>query len=76
MAASTDPANSGIQREPDLPNREEIVPLKPDYHPSAEFAMLEETDKEQSSHNTRRMKRDTRGLASQATHDPNDGIDL
>lgn len=75
-AALADPANGGIRCEPELPEHEEIMPLKPDYDPSAEFAMLEETDEEQSSRNARRMKRDTRGLARQATLDPNDGIDL
>ena len=76
MTTATDPTNGGIRREPDLPGHEEIMPAKSDYDPAAEFSMLDEADEEQTNRNARQMKRDMRGLARQATLDPDDGIDL
>ena len=33
LAAAEDPANSGIRREPELPDHEEIVPERAETHP-------------------------------------------
>ncbi|MHC5307424.1 hypothetical protein [Bartonella sp. LJL80] len=75
-AALADPANGGIRCEPELPEHEEIMPAKSDYDPATQFTMLDEVDDEQNNRNSRQIKRDMRGLARQATLDPDDGSDL
>jgi type IV secretion system protein VirD4 len=72
LKSSTDPANGGIRREPELPEHEDVVPNIP--KPAAEFAF--EDDAGDDAIRSRVMRRQARGIARQAAMDPNDGIDL
>jgi type IV secretion system protein VirD4 len=72
LVSSTDPANGGIRREPELPEHEDVVPNIP--RPVAEFAF--EDDAGDEAVRSPVMRRHARGLARQAAMDPNDGIDL
>jgi type IV secretion system protein VirD4 len=71
--AVEDPANSGIRREPELPEHEEIAPERP--WPAREF---DATDDE-SDDDTERFavfERSARGVARQASLDPADDMGL
>jgi type IV secretion system protein VirD4 len=72
LVSSTDPANGGIRREPELPEHEDVVPNVP--KPGAEFAF--EDDADDDAIRSQVMRRQARGLARQAAMDPNDSIDL
>jgi type IV secretion system protein VirD4 len=71
--SASDPANSGIRREPELPKHEEIAPDPAD--PKAEFRFGDE-DSDDDAVRARALRRQVRGLARQAAMDPNDGINL
>lgn len=67
-----DPANSGIRREPELPEHEEILPPP---SPPQEFELLdEEPDVDAAKANAMRAR--MRMVARQASLDPGDGIEL
>jgi len=68
-----DPANSGIRREPELAEHEDIAPEPPT--PSPEFAFGED-EPDEDAVRARALRAAARGLARQAALDPGDGIDL
>jgi type IV secretion system protein VirD4 len=72
VALVADPANGGIRREPELPEHEDIAPEQA--KPSTEFAF--EDDAGDKAVRARVLRAQARGLARQASMDPNDGIDL
>lgn len=71
-ADTEDPANSGIRREPELPEHEAIDPT-PLQVPDEFTALLDEPDEEAVQAKT--LSR-VAGLARQVSLDPNDGMDL
>jgi type IV secretion system protein VirD4 len=71
--AETDPANSGIRREPELPEHEEIAPERA--IPSPEFRFVED-EPDDDAVRARALRRQVRGLARQAVMDPGDGMEL
>ena len=72
-AAATDPANSGIRREPELPEHEEIVP---DERPVVgEFDVLDD-EPDVDAAKARTIRQQFTSVARQATMDPSDGIEL
>ena len=68
----TDP-NSGIRREPALPEHEAIIPEEP--RASHEFAVVEDEPDDDGVH-ARALRQHMRNVARQAALDPNDGIEL
>ncbi len=71
-----DTANSSLRREPELPEHVEIVHEKKEPTPEDEFKHLLGDDQEDSARQRQVMRRQMRGLARQASMDPNDGIDM
>jgi type IV secretion system protein VirD4 len=71
-----DKANSGLRREPDMPQHVEIVHEKKEPAPEDEFRHLLGDDQEDSARQRQVMGRQMRGLARQVSMDPNDGIDM
>ncbi|WIW50305.1 conjugal transfer protein TraG (plasmid) [Bradyrhizobium sp. 62B] len=69
-----DTANSGLRREPELPDHVAIVKETTEVAPAGEFAVLE--DDEDAVRQSRLLRQKMRGVARQAALDPNDGIDL
>ncbi|NSZ58417.1 conjugal transfer protein TraG [Agrobacterium tumefaciens] len=71
--ASTDPANAGIRREPELPEHEEIAqPERPAGH---EFDVLDD-EPDVDAAKARSLRQQVTSVARQATMDPADGIEL
>lgn len=72
-----DAANSGILREPDLPNHEEVAP-EPPGKAAQEFSVLDDEPEgeEDGAARARVLRRKTRSLARQIAMDPDDGIAL
>ncbi|ONH84055.1 conjugal transfer protein TraG [Roseomonas mucosa] len=70
---STDPANAGIRREPELPEHEEIAP--PDHAPVGEFDILDD-EPDVDAAKARSLRQQVTSVARQATMDPADGIEL
>ncbi|MGP2494309.1 conjugal transfer protein TraG [Mesorhizobium sp. PUT5] len=71
-----DKANSGLRREPDMPQHVEIVHEKKESAPEDEFRHLLGDDQEDSARQRQVMRRQMRGVARQVAMDPNDGIDM
>ena len=71
-----DKANSGLRREPDMPQHVEIVHEKKEPAPEDEFKHLLVDDQEDSARQRQVMGRQMRGVARQVAMDPNDGIDM
>jgi type IV secretion system protein VirD4 len=72
-AADEDPDNSGIRREPELPEHEDIDPQKP--IPQYEFE-LDVDEPDDDAIRRRALDRTMRQVARQASLDQNDGIEL
>jgi type IV secretion system protein VirD4 len=72
-AASRDPANAGIRREPGLPRHEEIAPAPNQV--AQEFAFTTEESDDKAAR-TELLRLQARGLARQAVMDPKDGLEL
>jgi type IV secretion system protein VirD4 len=68
-----DSANSGIRREPELPQHEEIVPEQSKATPEFTFA---EEDPDDDAVRARALRQQISGLARQAALDPGDGMKL
>ncbi|MEH2478183.1 type IV secretion system protein VirD4 [Nitrobacteraceae bacterium AZCC 2146] len=68
-----DPANSGIRREPELPQHEDVVPEQVKAEPEFVFG---EDDTDDDAARARALRQQARGLARQAAMDPGDGMDL
>lgn len=71
--AEGDLDNSGIRREPELPEHEEIVPPPPT--PAREFDILDD-EPDIDAAKARALRSRMRMVARQAALDPNDGIEL
>ncbi len=69
-----DTANSGLRREPDLPDHLAIAKETTVSAPSKEFAVTDDTD--DSVQQARVLSQRMRGLARQAALDPADGLGL
>jgi len=69
-----DAANSGVRREPDLPDHLAIAREATVSPPSKEFDMADDTD--ESALQARVLSERMRGLARQASLDPGDGLGL
>jgi type IV secretion system protein VirD4 len=68
-----DPANSGIRREPELSQHEEIVLEQA--KPSPEFTFGGD-DSDDDAARARKLRQQARGIARQAAMDPGDGMEL
>jgi len=68
-----DSANSGIRREPELPEHEEIEPERA--HATPEFNFGEE-EPDDDALRARALRQQVRGLARQTTMDPGDGMQI
>ena len=69
-----DLANSGIRRQPGLPQHEEVVPGRAKATP--EFTFVEENSDDDEDLRARALQRPARGLARQILMDPGDGMKL
>lgn len=69
-ATTSDPANAGIRREPELPDHEAVTAKTPE----PVFAEIDEPDDEPEQ--ARALRQRMSGVARQAAMDPNDGISL
>jgi type IV secretion system protein VirD4 len=68
-----DPANSGIRREPELPEHEDVV--APPRDPAREFELAED-EPDDEAQRLREVQRQMRGIARQASLDPADDMGL
>ena len=71
--SADDPANSGIRREPELPEHEEIAPEISKPSPEFDFA---EDEGDGNVIRARMLRRNVSDLARQAALDPDDGVEL
>jgi type IV secretion system protein VirD4 len=71
-ADDTDDANSGVRREPELPEHEDIAPERPD--PAAEFD-IPDSDPEVEAQRAADLRRQG-NIIRQAGMDRNDGLEL
>ena len=73
--AVSDQANSGLRREPELPDHVAIVKETTD-QPAEEFAVLLDEEPEDVARQRQALRRQMTGVARQVSLDPNDGMDL
>jgi type IV secretion system protein VirD4 len=71
--SADDPANSGIRREPELPEHEEIAPEIAKPSPEFDFA---EDEGDGNVIRARMLRGNVSNLARQAALDPDDGLEL
>jgi len=71
--SADDPANSGIRREPELPEHEEIA--SEISMPSSEFHFTED-EGDSDAIRARLLRTNVSSLARQAAMDPDDGVEL
>ncbi len=74
--AEGDPANSGLRREPELPDHVAIAKETTDPQPAEEFAIMLDEEPEDVARQRQALRRQMRGVARQISLDPNDGMDL
>jgi type IV secretion system protein VirD4 len=72
---STDNADGGLRRQPDLPEHEKIATPTEDGMPTKEFELLDD-DADEPARQARLFRRQGRQIARQAALDPDDGIEL
>jgi type IV secretion system protein VirD4 len=70
-----DTANSGLRREPELPQHEAIAKETPEPPPAKEFDLADDTD-DNVALQARALSQQMRGVARQAALDPDDGLGL
>lgn len=73
--AEEDTANSGLRREPELPDHVAIAKETIEPTPAEEFAAVLDDD-EDAVRQSRLIRQQTRGVARQVAMDPNDGMEL
>jgi type IV secretion system protein VirD4 len=73
VSSADDQANSGIRREPELPQHEEVIPESAPEKAEFEFADEEPDDEVQRAATLRRQ---AANIARQAAMDPDDGLGL
>ncbi|CAM5530715.1 Conjugal transfer protein TraG [Mycolicibacterium aubagnense] len=74
--AQGDQANSGLRREPELPDHVAIVKETTDQKPAEEFAIMLDEEPEDVARQRQALRRQMTGVARQVSLDPNDGMDL
>lgn len=75
-SAQDDQANSGLRREPELPDHIAIVKETIDPRPGEEFAIMLDEESEDAARQRQALRRQMTGVARQVALDPNDGMDL
>jgi type IV secretion system protein VirD4 len=70
-----DPSNSGLRREPELPDHVAIVKETTEHKPD-EFAIMLDEEPEDAARQRQALRRQMTGVARQVALDPSDGIDL
>jgi type IV secretion system protein VirD4 len=70
-----DTANSGLRREPELPDHVAIAKETTEPTPAEEFAAVLDDD-EDAVRQSRLLRQQMRGFARQVALDPNDGMEL
>lgn len=73
--AEEDAANSGLRREPELPDHVAIAKETTEPAPAEEFAVVLDDD-EDAVRQSRLLRQQMRGVARQVAMDPNDGMEL
>jgi len=73
--AEEDAANSGLRREPELPDHVAIAKETTEPTPAEEFALVLDDD-EDAVRQSRLIRHQMRGVARQVVMDPNDDMDL
>jgi type IV secretion system protein VirD4 len=73
--AEGDQANSGLRREPELPDHVAIVKETSEQKPD-EFEIMLDEEPEDAARQRQALRRQMTGVARQVALDPNDGIDL
>jgi type IV secretion system protein VirD4 len=74
--AQGDQANSGLRREPELPDHVAIAKETTEPKPAEEFAVLLDDEPEDVARQRQALRRQMTGVARQVSLDPNDGMDL
>jgi len=74
--AEADTANSGLRREPELPDHVAIAKETTPQSPADEFAIVLDDEPDDRAQQARVLRQQMRGVARQAALDPHDGIDL
>ncbi|MFG1293649.1 conjugal transfer protein TraG [Xanthobacter oligotrophicus] len=74
--AEADTANSGLRREPELPDHIAIAKETMPAGPADEFAIVLDDEPDDTTQQARVLRQQVRGIARQAALDPHDGIDL
>jgi type IV secretion system protein VirD4 len=73
--SAAEAANSGLRREPELPDHVAIVKETTDPNPAEEFIVVLDDD-EDAVRQSGLMRQQMRGVARQVAMDPNDGLEL
>jgi type IV secretion system protein VirD4 len=73
--AEKDAANSGLRREPELPDHVAIVKETTEPRPHEEFAVIDD-EPEDTVRQARLLHQQARGIARQVSMDPGDGIEM
>lgn len=71
-----DAANSGLRREPELPDHIAIAKETTDPRSAEEFANLLDDESDDAASQARILRQQMRGIARQVSLDPNDGMEL
>jgi type IV secretion system protein VirD4 len=71
-----DAANSGLRREPELPDHVAIAKETTEQKPAEEFAIILDDAPEDAARQRQILRQQMRGVARQVALDPNDGIDM
>ncbi|MGM4929630.1 conjugal transfer protein TraG [Tardiphaga sp. 619_E2_N8_5] len=74
--AEQDAANSGLRREPELPDHVAIAKETTDPRPAEEFAIVLDDESDDAVSQARILRQQMRGIARQVSLDPNDGMEL
>jgi type IV secretion system protein VirD4 len=74
--AERDAANSGLRREPELPDHVAIAKETTDPRPAEEFAIVLDDESDDAASQARILRQQMRGIARQVSLDPNDGMEL
>ncbi|WP_441231940.1 conjugal transfer protein TraG [Tardiphaga sp. 215_C5_N2_1] len=74
--AEGDAANSGLRREPELPDHVAIAKETTDPKPAEEFAIVLDDESDDAASQARILRQQMRGIARQISLDPNDGMEL
>ena len=74
--AAQDAANSGLRREPELPDHVAIAKETSEPQRLEEFAIMDDSEPEDAARQNRMLRQQMRGVARQVALDPNDGIEM